>query len=199
MTEPIDPLDSTACYATAVDASRTVQRARGELPHPRTKRPAPETAGLASFMAGRLRALTRPRVLGIALAWSLVWLLYWHLGSSQSGNRLLSADFPAPPQRAGDELDSRDPRYRALVALPPPPPPFPQLRPTRFLPTHCMESWFIHGTTNCGKHDLGSEEKLDATWTWVNGSDGRWRGEMEYWRREAGIYSPEQHFRSVLA
>jgi 3-O-alpha-D-mannopyranosyl-alpha-D-mannopyranose xylosylphosphotransferase len=150
-------------------------------------------------MVGRLRALTRPRVLGVTLAWAAaVWFLDRQLGSVPAAG-LLPVDFPPAPKRVGDDLDSRDPRYRPVIALPPPDAPFPRLRPTRSLPDHCLESWFLHGTTDCGRHDVGPEEKLDATWTWVNGSDGRWRAEMEYWRREAGIYSPDQHFRYVPA
>ncbi|KLT42836.1 hypothetical protein CC85DRAFT_285184 [Cutaneotrichosporon oleaginosum] len=197
MPDTVANSDSAACYATAVDASpsRTVQRARGDSHLPRTRRPSPETGGLARFMANRLRALTRLRVLGVGAVWTIAaWLICRLLGSAKSPG-LLSSDFPSASQRPGDALDSRDPRYRALVTLPPSPAPFPLLRPTRSLPIHCLESWFLDGTTSCGKHDAGPEVKLDATWTWVNGSDGRWRSEMEYWRGEAGIYSPDQHFR----
>jgi 3-O-alpha-D-mannopyranosyl-alpha-D-mannopyranose xylosylphosphotransferase len=93
-----------------------------------------------------------------------------------ASDHILSATFPPPPVREGDDsLDSMDPRYRPFLPLSPPYSPFPRLRPTRFLPSRCLEQWFADGETLCGEAELGGEEKLDATWLWVNGSDERWR------------------------
>ncbi|WWC68199.1 uncharacterized protein I206_102122 [Kwoniella pini CBS 10737] len=113
-----------------------------------------------------------------------------------SSNHHLSTSFPQPPLRTGDDfLDSIDSRWRPFDPLPPPETPFPRLRPTRFLPSKCLEQWFLDGETLCGKDEMGKEETLDATWLWVNGSDHRWRDSMIHWRNLEGVYSPEHHFR----
>ncbi|WVW78190.1 hypothetical protein I302_100141 [Kwoniella bestiolae CBS 10118] len=113
-----------------------------------------------------------------------------------SADHHLSELFPQPPLRAGDDLlDSVDPRWRPFAPLSPPDPPFPRLRPTRFLPSRCLEQWFADGETLCGKGEMGDEETLDATWLWVNGSDHRWQDSMVHWRKVEGVYSPEHHFR----
>lgn len=200
-----DALPSTTCYVSSVETSplRSVQRVQSEasLPSAKSGSSLDDSANLVRLMNSRLRVFSRPRTLGLAVLWSVVvWLLYRSLSSTSrgSGGPNPSADFPLPAERAGsDWLDSVDSRYRTLVPLQEPPAPFPQLRPTRFLPPQCLESWFIDGTTSCGKADLGPEDTLDAAWLWVNGSDQRWRDEMEHWKRDEGIYSPEQHFRSV--
>lgn len=58
-----------------------------------------------------------------------------------------------------------------------------------------MEQWFADGETTCGAADLGPEETLDVTWLWVNGTDPKWRDALIAARKEAGVYSPDHHFR----
>jgi 3-O-alpha-D-mannopyranosyl-alpha-D-mannopyranose xylosylphosphotransferase len=103
--------------------------------------------------------------------------------------------FPEPSPRPGDAYNSPNKLYRAFRPLEGPDVPFPRLRPTRFLPPKCLESWFADGEILCGRHQLGPEEMLDITWLWVNGSDARWQKDMTRVRQEKGIYSPEHHFR----
>jgi len=157
-----------------------------------------------------LRHLLTPRILSSFALWSFaIYLVHRYLlalpvpslnlirtAQRSASDHFLSTTFPAPPSRKGnDNLDSVDPRYRAFSPLPAPDPPFPHLRPTRFLAPRCLEQWFAEGETLCGKSELGVEEKLDATWLWVNGSDERWRESMMHWRKVEGVYSPEHHFR----
>ncbi|WWD21714.1 hypothetical protein CI109_106201 [Kwoniella shandongensis] len=156
-----------------------------------------------------IRPYLSTRNISSIFLWALaVWLIHHFLlplplprisGSAskpKSADHLLSTSFPPPPLRAGDDLlDSVDPRWRPFAPIPPPNPPFPRLRPTRFLPPKCLEQWFTDGETLCGKEEMGEEEKLDATWLWVNGSDHRWRDSMIAWRSKEGVYSPEHHFR----
>lgn len=103
--------------------------------------------------------------------------------------------FPEPSARPGDAFNSPNRLYRPFRPLEGPDVPFPRLRPTRFLPPKCLESWFADGEILCGRHQLGPEEMLDITWLWVNGSDARWQKDMQRVRQEKGIYSPEHHFR----
>lgn len=103
--------------------------------------------------------------------------------------------FPEPPTRPGDAFNSPNRLYRPFLPLDGPDLPFPRLRPTRFLPPKCLESWFADGEILCGRHQLGPEEMLDITWLWVNGSDPRWQKDMQRVRQEKGIYSPDHHFR----
>ncbi|WWC86667.1 uncharacterized protein L201_001544 [Kwoniella dendrophila CBS 6074] len=161
-------------------------------------------------MIRHIRPYLTAKVLGPVLLWILaVWTIHNyflplplpHLSVSTpkkaiSADHHLSTTFPQPPLRAGDDLlDSVDPRWRPFSPLHPPEPPFPRLRPTRFLPPRCLEQWFADGETLCGKAEMGSEETLDATWLWVNGSDHRWRDSMIHWRSVEGVFSPEHHFR----
>ena len=156
--------------------------------------------------------ILRPRFLLSVLLWSLsLYFVHRFLlplpipsfrislpKTPSASDHFLATTFPAPALREGDDsLDSVDPRYRPFSPLPPPDAPFPRLRPTRFLPPRCLEQWFIDGETLCGRAELGEEERLDATWLWVNGSDERWRESMIHWREQEGVYSPEHHFRCV--
>ncbi|ODN79461.1 3-O-alpha-D-mannopyranosyl-alpha-D-mannopyranose xylosylphosphotransferase [Cryptococcus amylolentus CBS 6039] len=152
-------------------------------------------------------ALPSRRTLAVLLAWAAAVALIHtflfplplpalSLSRPTAQQHFLSTAFPQPPHREGDDqVDSVDPRWRPFHPLPAPEPPFPRLRPTRFLPPKCLEQWFIDGETLCGPADFGDEEKLDATWLWVNGSDHRWRDSMVAWRTKEDIYSPEHHFR----
>lgn len=106
-----------------------------------------------------------------------------------------SSYFPEPPVRPADAYNSPNRLYRPFRPLDSPKAPFPRLRPTRFLPPKCLESWFANGEILCGRQQLGPEEMLDVTWLWVNGSDPRWQKEMIRVRKEKQIYSPEHHFR----
>ncbi|KAL7419077.1 Xanthine phosphoribosyltransferase 1 [Cryptotrichosporon argae] len=158
----------------------------------------------------RVRHLLSPRVAGLVLLW-LAGLYALHRTllplpvpslprarqkASQADAYLLATAFPSPPRREGDDaLPSRDPRYRPYRPLEPADAPFPRLRPTRLLPRKCMEEWFLNGETTCGARELGEEEKLDATWLWVNGSDPRWAAELAEYRTRDGVLSPERHFR----
>lgn len=201
------PSSPSLCYASAVDTlpARPVHRVRSDASLRSAKREMPpaDSSGLARFLSNKLRLLSKPRVLGLAVLWSAaLWLIHWYhladsaLVSSTSRNAYDSVGLAIPTERAGqDSLDSVDQRYRPLIPLEAQPPPFPLLQPTRFLPAHCLESWFLDGSTNCSRADLGAEETLDATWLWVNGSDPRWRAELEHWKKAEGIYSPEHHFR----
>ncbi|ORX35916.1 hypothetical protein BD324DRAFT_629532 [Kockovaella imperatae] len=99
------------------------------------------------------------------------------------------------PQREGDDnLDSLDSRWRPFAPLEPPFP-FPSLKPTRFLPDHCMSDWFLHGETNCTSEEVGPEERLDAVWFWVNGTDPRWLQQMQKWKVDLNVSTPEKHYR----
>lgn len=103
--------------------------------------------------------------------------------------------FPPPPEREGEDwLDSVDTRYRPFSPIQPHTP-FPRLRPTRFLPTPCLESWFLDGAMVCSPEHMGKEDQLDATWLWVNGSDNRWADEMKHWREIHDVESHAKHFR----
>jgi 3-O-alpha-D-mannopyranosyl-alpha-D-mannopyranose xylosylphosphotransferase len=108
----------------------------------------------------------------------------------------LDAEFPPASARQGqDALDSVSRLYRPFHPLPEEEAPFPVLRPTRFLPPKCLESWFADGELACSGEELGSEETLDVTWLWVNGTDKRWQQDMEYWSKKLGVHSPARHFR----
>jgi 3-O-alpha-D-mannopyranosyl-alpha-D-mannopyranose xylosylphosphotransferase len=161
-----------------------------------------------------LAFLLTPRVISPIIIWSLaIYLIHSYLlplpipklrvpairpHTPTSEQHFLSSSFPQPPLREGDDsLDSIDPRYRPFSPLSAADAPFPRLRPTRFLPPRCLEQWFADGETTCGAAELGEEEKLDATWLWVNGSDTRWRDSMVHWRQVEKVYSPEHHFRWV--
>lgn len=112
-----------------------------------------------------------------------------------SSEILLSTAFPLPESRPIDSYPSPDPRWRPILPLSPPSPPFPRLRATRFLPSKCMESWFADGEMFCSRLELGDEDTLDVTWLWVNGSDTRWKKDLHKYRDDAGIISPDHHFR----
>lgn len=111
------------------------------------------------------------------------------------GPLVLSTDYPEPPSRPLDGIPHPDARWRPLKPLDPPKAPFPRLRPTRFLPDRCLESWFANGEIMCPRSDVGPEDPLDVTWLWVNGSDPRWRKDMVEHRNKQGIASPDHHFR----
>lgn len=173
---------------------------------------------LPSKRAAPSRGLLRkilPRLPGSRVGWLIVlWLmalagLRWFAaiprplpvvtrlsGPSQPTNVASAMLWPGSIDRDFDaSFESTDPRYRPFKPLDPPKAPFPRLTSTRLLPAHCMEHWFAEGELRCDRSDLGEEERLDATWLWVNGSDPRWRTSMQQWREKEGIFSPDHHFR----
>jgi hypothetical protein len=97
--------------------------------------------------------------------------------------------------RPRDFEDSSDPLYRTYIPLDPPSIPFPVLAPAPKVPIACLEEWIVNGRTDCKSADLTS--RLDAVWSWVNGSDPRWKQEMTRAMSEEGIFSPGFHFRQV--
>lgn len=97
--------------------------------------------------------------------------------------------------RPGDFQDSSDPLYRIYIPLDPPSPPFPVLGPDSQIPIDCLEEWIVTGRTGCEPKHL--ESCLDAVWSWVNGSDPRWKQELSRASSEEGIFSPGFHFRQV--
>jgi hypothetical protein len=99
--------------------------------------------------------------------------------------------------RSGDGIDSLDPLYRPHIPLEPPSPPFPVLSPTSRAEGKCLETWLAAGETECGPQGWKHTDRLDAVWTWVNGSDSRWDQAMAEAAKEEGIYSPGFHYRQV--
>lgn len=150
------------------------------------------------------------RIASTGLLWSLLLYLLCLLTSTPSNGLFTSlfarprlpssllvpsSYYPDPSPRPGDHHPNPDPRWRAIKPLSPPPEPFPRLRATRFMPDHCLESWFANGEMMCSRGEVGPEDLLDVTWLWVNGSDPRWRKDMLHWRRESKVASPEHHWR----
>ena len=215
------PFSASASYTTSFDplSPKTHSRRTSSPPKPRLisnpkslsrARPPISPLPKTTSFYHAIFYLFKPRVISSMLLWSFaIYLLHHYLlplpvPSLQFGlqtrpaaaDHFLSSTFPTPSLRAGDDwLDSIDPRYRPFLPLSPPDSPFPRLRPTRFLAPRCLEQWFSDGETLCGKAELGEEEKLDATWLWVNGTDERWRKSMLHWREREGVFSPEHHFR----
>lgn len=156
------------------------------------------------IMLGRL---TRHAFLVVIVSWSsslLLLLLLLHYTDyrptlcSRGPEEVTYIDLPYPEvaERDGqDWKDSVNPLYRVFKPLAPAVQRFPRLRPTRFMPNECMESWFANGELGCNPDTLGPEERLDAIWFWVNGSDSRWAKDMNEWSAYHGIKSGEQHFR----
>jgi len=219
MTSSLSPIDVDRATYTSAYSPASPSRSRPPSTPPRVARrsrsprrtyPHASTPARTTYrLPHALSSLLTPRILSPLILWSLaVYLIHNYLvplpvpslpvrrPRPASSSYFLSKSFPPPPNRAGDDsLDSVDPRYRPLKPLGPPDSPFPRLRPTRILPPRCLEQWFADGETSCGAAEMGEEEKLDATWLWVNGSDPRWREDMVRARKEARVYSAEHHFR----
>lgn len=211
----LEPVSFTSAYSPNSPSSRA-SRSRSPRRYPHASHNARVTYRLPHVISYVLT----PRVLSPIILWSLIVYLIHNfliplplpnlpglpggtvrLGKQQdkASEYFLSTAFPPPPDRQGDDsVDSLDPRYRPFRPLDPPEAPFPRLRPTRFLPPPCLEQWFVEGETTCGAAELGDEERLDATWLWVNGSDPRWRESMIAARKQDNVYSPEHHFRQVV-
>lgn len=147
-----------------------------------------------------------PRVAGLLVVWlaALFALQHWFLGNpvvpvflrpaaADADSHSLVADV-ASTERPEDWHDSVDPLHRPFEPLRQPKR-FPHLKPTRFLPSACLESWLADGKLECDHATLGEEDTLDIVWLWVNGSDNRWQAEFEHWHEHHGINSPMRHFR----
>ncbi|KLT40218.1 hypothetical protein CC85DRAFT_322156 [Cutaneotrichosporon oleaginosum] len=148
-----------------------------------------------------------PRIAALFVVWllGLFALQHWFLGNPvaplplfrrpevHDTNAIAYAN-TAPTERPEDWRDSVDPLHRAFEPLRQPPF-FPRLKPTRFLPPTCLESWFADGKLECDHALLGDQDTLDIVWLWVNGSDPRWQQEFEYWHKHHGINSAVRHFR----
>lgn len=99
--------------------------------------------------------------------------------------------------RLGDSIDSIDPLYRPILPVGRPAAPFPVLRDALDTSAECLEDWLYSGEAKCGSKDWKHAAGLDLVWTWVNGSDPRWKDEMQRAAREEGIFSPGFHYRQV--
>lgn len=108
---------------------------------------------------------------------------------------LVSSPLSRCVPRKGDGIGSIDPCSRPHVPVSAPAPPFPHPSQPISLSEHCLDQWLAHGVVQCTGTDAVPEPKLDVVWTWVNGSDPRWREAMISSSRDEGIYSPEFHFR----
>lgn len=97
--------------------------------------------------------------------------------------------------RLGEGTDSIDPCSRHHIPAKPPTPPFPRLANANPLTDDCLESWLARGVVQCSSVAQVSDVKLDVVWTWVNGSDTRWKEKMASLAALEGIYSPAFHFR----
>lgn len=219
------PVSSSSTYTSSFDPTSPNTYTCPERSHspPRSRRPPSPKLHMPARALPRqsyrkppfpysLTCILTPRILSPILLWSFAIYLVHHyllplplpalppfpVRSPTASDHFLSTTFPPPPLREGDDsLDSVDPRYRPFAPLPPPDSPFPRLRPTRFLPPRCLEQWFADGETLCGEAELGEEEKLDATWLWVNGSDERWKESMLHWQKVESVFTPPHHFRFV--
>lgn len=98
--------------------------------------------------------------------------------------------------RPEDFKDSIGPLYRTYTLHDPSPPPFPVLEPALDVQIDCLEEWLVTGRTDCKGDDLKS--RMDVVWTWVNGSDPKWKEELSRASREEGIFSPGFHYRQVI-
>ena len=210
--QSLSPVPESSSFASSYRTTSPSSRSR-RLP-PRWTYPHPSSPSRVTYRIPHVISyIFTPRVLSPIILWSLaVYLIHNFLvplpvprlpsrpirQQDTASQYFLSTAFPPPPNRLGDDsVDSVDARYRPFRPLEPPEAPFPRLRPTRFLPSRCLEQWYSEGETTCGAAELGAEERLDATWLWVNGSDPRWRDSMVAARRQDKVYSPEHHFRQV--
>lgn len=146
-----------------------------------------------------------PRIAALLVAWlvALFALQHFFLGNpvaplfSRPSADVGAVSFvvdTAPTERPEDRRDSVSPLHRPFEPLRQPAH-FPRLKPTRFLPAPCLESWFADGKLECDHATLGEEDTLDIVWLWVNGSDARWQKEFEHWHKHHKINSPIRHFR----
>lgn len=97
--------------------------------------------------------------------------------------------------RIGQGIAGDDRHLRPVVTLDRPSAPFPQLLAGPSLPLPCLDDWLSQGKTDCKGSDAGADLKVDVVWTWVNGSDPKWKDAKKRASEEEGIFSPGFHFR----
>lgn len=97
--------------------------------------------------------------------------------------------------RIGQGIVGDNRHLRPVVTLDRPSAPFPRLVTGPSLPLPCLDDWLSQGRTNCRGSVAGSDLKVDVVWTWVNGSEPRWKEIMKRASDEEGIFSPGFHFR----
>lgn len=139
----------------------------------------------------------------LALAFGTLYVVVGTLHGLRQGDRILrrTRDPAAAPAaatcvtRTGEGIVGGNRYLRPVVTLDRPSGPFPQLEAGPSLPLPCLDEWLSHGTTKCQGSAAGSDLKLDVVWTWVNGSDPRWKDAMKRASEEEGIFSPGFHFR----
>lgn len=131
------------------------------------------------------------RVVTLSVITVMIFLQYW----TQDKPQKVTPSLHCIP-RTGDFQDSSEPLYRSYIPLDPPKPPFPVLVSAPDVSIDCLEEWIATGRTSCGASEL--DTSLDLIWTWVNGSDARWKEELSRVSKEEGIFSPGFHFRQVV-
>jgi hypothetical protein len=104
---------------------------------------------------------------------------------------------PRCRSRLDDFIDSPDPLYRPFVPVDQPSYPFPILQDSSKTDSRCLEGWLLSGESACRPEEWKHEANLDVVWTWVNGSDPRWKEAMSKAARDEGIFSPGFHYRQV--
>ena len=97
--------------------------------------------------------------------------------------------------RVGQNIAGHDRYLRPHLTVGRPPSPFPRLEAAPSLPLACLDKWIGHGSVGCRGSSAGSDLKMDVVWTWVNGSDPRWKEAMRAASQEEGIFSPGFHYR----
>jgi len=130
------------------------------------------------------------KVLTLSVITVVIFLQYW----TQDKPQKVTPSLHCIP-RTGDFQDSSDPLYRSYIPLDPPKSPFPVLVSAPDVSIDCLEEWIATGRTSCGAPEL--DISLDLIWTWVNGSDAKWKEELSRVSKEEGIFSPGFHFRQV--
>ena len=97
--------------------------------------------------------------------------------------------------RFGQGIAGNNRFLRPHLPLDRPHSPFPRLEDAPSLPLRCLDEWLGHGSLSCDGTSAGSELKMDVVWTWVNGSDPKWREVKRLASQEEAIFSPGFHFR----
>jgi hypothetical protein len=130
------------------------------------------------------------KIVTLSVITVFIFLQYW----SQIKTVKVTPPLQCTP-RAGDFGDSSDLLYGQYIPLGPPNAPFPVLTAAPDVSIDCLEEWIVTGQTSCKSSELDSH--LDLVWTWVNGSDPRWKEELARVSKEEGVFSPGFHFRQV--
>lgn len=112
-------------------------------------------------------------------------------------SEIAGADSAICVPRAGEGIVGLNRHLRPHVTIDRPSSPYPQLAAGPSLPLQCLEDWLSQGVASCYGPSAGANMKLDVVWTWVNGSDSRWKEVKSLASQEEGIFSPGFHFRCV--